>query len=146
MVQVQSAPLCFRRRTVLFSDSCALDSEVWSLFNLLQDLAASIGESDVVKFTDVVKEFDSMSRLVRFLTTFLGCNQRLSRAVCGSYSGIIRRYLNLQLGPQIVRISVTHWKTSLQINKNPIYTKVNLLSILPFVNVGVGYLLSLLGA
>lgn len=35
----------------------------------LQDLAASIDERDVVKFTDVVKEFDSMSRLVRFSMT-----------------------------------------------------------------------------
>lgn len=32
--------------------------------NFLQDLAAAIFEVDADKFTDVVKEFDSMSRLV----------------------------------------------------------------------------------
>jgi len=32
--------------------------------NLSQDLAAAISEVDTDKFTDVVKEFDSMSRLV----------------------------------------------------------------------------------
>lgn len=37
----------------------------------LQDLAASIDERDVVKFTDVVKEFDSMSRLDQWKTTLL---------------------------------------------------------------------------
>lgn len=36
--------------------------------DLLQDLAAAIDEMDIVKFTDVVKEFDSMSRLVSLLT------------------------------------------------------------------------------
>jgi alpha-soluble NSF attachment protein len=34
---------------------------------MLQDLAAAIDETDVVKFTDVVKDFDTMSRLVSFL-------------------------------------------------------------------------------
>lgn len=32
-----------------------------------QDIAASIDEEDVAKFTDVVKEFDSMTPLVHFL-------------------------------------------------------------------------------
>lgn len=33
----------------------------------MQDLATAIDEVDTVKFTDVVKEFDSMSRLVSML-------------------------------------------------------------------------------
>eukprot|EP01018_Ginkgo_biloba_P016980 Gb_01513 [translate_table: standard] len=37
----------------------------------LADLAASIDEEDVVKFTDVVKEFDSMSRLDQWKTSLL---------------------------------------------------------------------------
>ncbi|KAG0556996.1 hypothetical protein M758_11G090800 [Ceratodon purpureus] len=37
----------------------------------LQDLAAAIDEMDIVKFTDVVKEFDSMSRLDQWKTTLL---------------------------------------------------------------------------
>lgn len=31
---------------------------------LFQDLAASMDEGDVAKFTDAIKEFDSMTRLV----------------------------------------------------------------------------------
>jgi len=34
-----------------------------------QDLAASIDEGDVAKFTDAVKEFDSMTRLDPWKTT-----------------------------------------------------------------------------
>ncbi|GLJ25249.1 hypothetical protein SUGI_0483340 [Cryptomeria japonica] len=37
----------------------------------LSDLAGSIDEEDVVKFTDVVKEFDSMTRLDQWKTTLL---------------------------------------------------------------------------
>jgi alpha-soluble NSF attachment protein len=37
----------------------------------LQDLATAIDEVDTVKFTDVVKEFDSMSRLDQWKTTLL---------------------------------------------------------------------------
>lgn len=33
----------------------------------MQDLATAIDEVDTVKFTDVVKEFDSMSRLVSMI-------------------------------------------------------------------------------
>lgn len=33
----------------------------------MQDLATAVDEVDTVKFTDVVKEFDSMSRLVSML-------------------------------------------------------------------------------
>lgn len=33
--------------------------------NLWQDLTASIEEEDVTKFTDAIKEFDSMTKLVR---------------------------------------------------------------------------------
>jgi hypothetical protein len=33
---------------------------------LFQDLAASMDEGDVAKFTDAIKEFDSMTRLVCF--------------------------------------------------------------------------------
>ena len=32
---------------------------------IIQDLAVAIEEEDTVKFTDAVKEFDSMTRLVR---------------------------------------------------------------------------------
>ncbi|KAH7373112.1 hypothetical protein KP509_17G037800 [Ceratopteris richardii] len=38
---------------------------------LLMDLAASIEEEDVDKFTDAVKEFDSMTRLDQWKTTIL---------------------------------------------------------------------------
>jgi hypothetical protein len=31
---------------------------------LIQDLAGAIDEVDVVKFTDIVKEYDNMSRIV----------------------------------------------------------------------------------
>jgi alpha-soluble NSF attachment protein len=37
----------------------------------LQDLATAITEVDTEKFTDVVKEFDSMSRLDQWKTTLL---------------------------------------------------------------------------
>ena len=40
------------------------------LYIFCQDIAASIDEEDVAKFTDVVKEFDSMTPLVRFLSNF----------------------------------------------------------------------------
>ena len=43
---------------------CALSAEVEASCGLMQDLAAAIMEVDVDKFTDIVKEFDSMSRLV----------------------------------------------------------------------------------
>lgn len=33
--------------------------------SLCQDIAAAVDEEDVVKFTDVVKEFDSMTPLVK---------------------------------------------------------------------------------
>lgn len=35
------------------------------LLSLYQDIAAAVDEEDVVKFTDVVKEFDSMTPLVQ---------------------------------------------------------------------------------
>jgi len=38
-------------------------------YKLLADLAASIDEGDVAKFTDAVKEFDSMTRLDPWKTT-----------------------------------------------------------------------------
>ena len=44
-----------------------LDPERVRYVDLLQDLAAAIDEMDVVKFTDVVKDFDNLSRLVSFL-------------------------------------------------------------------------------
>jgi hypothetical protein len=34
---------------------------------VIQDLASAIDEVDVVKFTDIVKEYDSMSRIVSSL-------------------------------------------------------------------------------
>eukprot|EP00252_Welwitschia_mirabilis_P012233 TRINITY_DN2717_c0_g1_i1.p1 TRINITY_DN2717_c0_g1~~TRINITY_DN2717_c0_g1_i1.p1 ORF type:complete len:290 (-),score=81.50 TRINITY_DN2717_c0_g1_i1:254-1123(-) len=40
-------------------------------YKLLADLSAAIDEEDVVKFTDVVKEFDSMTRLDQWKTTLL---------------------------------------------------------------------------
>ncbi|KAK9127307.1 hypothetical protein Syun_016104 [Stephania yunnanensis] len=40
-------------------------------YKFLADLAASIEEEDVTKFTDVVKEFDSMTRLDPWKTTLL---------------------------------------------------------------------------
>ncbi|OVA12681.1 NSF attachment protein [Macleaya cordata] len=40
-------------------------------YKLLADLAASIDEEDVAKFTDAVKEFDSMTRLDAWKTTML---------------------------------------------------------------------------
>ncbi|OVA17228.1 NSF attachment protein [Macleaya cordata] len=40
-------------------------------YKFLADLAASIDEEDVAKFTDVVKEFDSMTRLDAWKTTLL---------------------------------------------------------------------------
>jgi len=38
-------------------------------YKLLEDLAASMDEGDVAKFTDTVKEFDSMTRLDPWKTT-----------------------------------------------------------------------------
>jgi alpha-soluble NSF attachment protein len=38
---------------------------------VIQDLASSIDEVDVVKFTDIVKEYDSMSRIDQWKTTLL---------------------------------------------------------------------------
>uniref|UniRef100_A0A0C9S2T4 TSA: Wollemia nobilis Ref_Wollemi_Transcript_18615_1367 transcribed RNA sequence n=1 Tax=Wollemia nobilis TaxID=56998 RepID=A0A0C9S2T4_9CONI len=40
-------------------------------FKFLADLASAMDEEDVVKFTDVVKEFDSMTRLDQWKTTLL---------------------------------------------------------------------------
>jgi alpha-soluble NSF attachment protein len=40
-------------------------------FKFLMDLASSIDEVDVVKFTDIVKEYDSMSRIDQWKTTLL---------------------------------------------------------------------------
>lgn len=40
---------------------------------MLQDLAASVDEEDVGKFTAVVAEFDSMTRLVCFSARFYVC-------------------------------------------------------------------------
>ncbi|KAJ8769464.1 hypothetical protein K2173_002954 [Erythroxylum novogranatense] len=40
-------------------------------YNLLADIAAAIDEEDVAKFTDVVKEFDSMTPLDSWKTTLL---------------------------------------------------------------------------
>ncbi|XP_019192194.1 PREDICTED: alpha-soluble NSF attachment protein [Ipomoea nil] len=40
-------------------------------FKLLSDLAAALDEEDVAKFTDAVKEFDSMSQLDAWRTTLL---------------------------------------------------------------------------
>ncbi|KAH0979604.1 hypothetical protein GBA52_019457 [Prunus armeniaca] len=40
-------------------------------FVLWQDIAASVDEEDVAKFTDVVKEFDSMTPLESWKTTLL---------------------------------------------------------------------------
>jgi len=36
------------------------------IFFWWQDIAAAIDEEDVAKFTDVIKEFDSMTALVHF--------------------------------------------------------------------------------
>ncbi|KAL5991776.1 Alpha-soluble NSF attachment protein 2 [Asimina triloba] len=41
------------------------------IFFLWQDLAAAIDEEDIEKFTNVVKEFDSMTRLDHWKTTLL---------------------------------------------------------------------------
>jgi alpha-soluble NSF attachment protein len=38
---------------------------------VIQDLAGAIDEVDVVKFTDIVKEYDSMSRIDQWKTTLL---------------------------------------------------------------------------
>jgi alpha-soluble NSF attachment protein len=38
---------------------------------VIQDLASAIDEVDVVKFTDIVKEYDSMSRIDQWKTTLL---------------------------------------------------------------------------
>ncbi|KAL8119832.1 alpha-soluble NSF attachment protein-like [Apium graveolens] len=40
-------------------------------YKLLKDLAASVDEEDVAKFTDAVKEFDSMTKLDAWKTTLL---------------------------------------------------------------------------
>ncbi|KAH9547789.1 hypothetical protein CY35_11G054500 [Sphagnum magellanicum] len=40
-------------------------------FKFLMDLASAIDEVDVVKFTDIVKEYDSMSRIDQWKTTLL---------------------------------------------------------------------------
>jgi alpha-soluble NSF attachment protein len=40
-------------------------------FKFLTDLASAIDEVDVVKFTDIVKEYDSMSRIDQWKTTLL---------------------------------------------------------------------------
>lgn len=40
-------------------------------YKLLADLAASVDEEDVAKFTDAVKEFDSMTKLDAWKTTLL---------------------------------------------------------------------------
>jgi hypothetical protein len=37
------------------------------MWMVIQDLASAIDEVDVVKFTDIVKEYDSMSRIVSSL-------------------------------------------------------------------------------
>jgi len=101
MVPVQSGSLCSRKRTLLFSDSPVfLILKSKNCLNLLQDLAASIDESDVVKFTDVVKEFDSMSRLVSFLMTFWVLVTNEGQAICGSLGNIMSSP-NLLVGPQI---------------------------------------------
>jgi alpha-soluble NSF attachment protein len=39
--------------------------------SLCQDIAATVDEEDVVKFTDVVKEFDSITPLDSWKTTLL---------------------------------------------------------------------------
>lgn len=48
---------------------------------LCQDLATTIEEEDVTKFTHVVREFDSITRLVHlflsFAFNFLGCSSQL---------------------------------------------------------------------
>jgi alpha-soluble NSF attachment protein len=40
-------------------------------FKFLTDLASAVDEVDVVKFTDIVKEYDSMSRIDQWKTTLL---------------------------------------------------------------------------
>jgi alpha-soluble NSF attachment protein len=40
-------------------------------YKLLADLAASMDEGDIAKFTDAIKEFDSMTRLDPWKTTLL---------------------------------------------------------------------------
>lgn len=46
----------------------------------MQDLATAIDEVDTVKFTDVVKEFDSMSRLVSILLVLVwNCKLRIQQ-------------------------------------------------------------------
>lgn len=57
---------CDSTITILFADSLVhLPDETDIFFNPGgQDIAAAIDEEDVAKFTDVVKEFDSMTPLV----------------------------------------------------------------------------------
>jgi hypothetical protein len=52
--------------------------------DLLQDLAAAVVEVDADKFTDVVKEFDSMSRLVSlvYMMSSVGCGYQLCEVLC----------------------------------------------------------------
>lgn len=54
-----------------------------------QDLATAVVEVDADKFTDVVKEFDSMSRLVSlvYITSFMGCGYQSSEGICESNLG-----------------------------------------------------------
>ena len=52
--------------------------------DLMQDLVAAIVEVDADKFTDVVKEFDSMSRLVSlvYMMSSVGYGYQLCEVLC----------------------------------------------------------------
>lgn len=52
-----------------------------------QDLAASVDEEDVAKFTDAVKEFDSMTKLVCWVDYHMKVNY-LNECVLGFRSHI----------------------------------------------------------
>jgi len=45
-----------------------MDFKLVYLISWLQDLSTAIDEEDVAKFTDALKEFDSMTPLVSFLS------------------------------------------------------------------------------
>lgn len=52
---------------------CTEKRSIVSHWCLWQELAASIDEEDVEKFTDAIKEFDSITKLVIFLIILLSC-------------------------------------------------------------------------
>lgn len=71
---------CVGRTLSSSSFSCLSVKDMIGLVHV-QDLAASVDDVDVGKFTDVVKEYDSMSRLVSL--SFFPTSSRVRRKGVG---------------------------------------------------------------